>query len=127
METNYWNPVTREYGTITITPTNGMFKGHRNTYCYKCRNQDGKKVAGIVGTFEDAERRMKEHGYERIGFTDIDGCQRYTMNLDQLQSLYKRFEDFVADCPQQEYNENKSAIIAVFSLIHKHMNAETYK
>lgn len=58
---------------------------------------------------------------------DQDGSERYTMNLDQLQSLYKRFEDFVADCTKQEYTENKSAIIAVLSLIHKHMNAEIYK
>ena len=61
------------------------------------------------------------------GIIDETGCQRYTMNLGQLQSLYKQFENFVADCPQQEYNENKSAIIAVLSLIHKHMNAEIYK
>jgi len=61
------------------------------------------------------------------GFVDESGCRRYTMTLEQLQDLYKRFENFVADCTQQEYNENKSAIIAVYSLIHKHINAEIYK
>ena len=49
------------------------------------------------------------------------------MSREQLQALYKQFENFVADCPQQEYNENKSAIIAVYSLIHKHINNEIYK
>lgn len=49
------------------------------------------------------------------------------MTLEQLQALYKKFENFVADCTQEEYNENKSAIIAVYALIHKHMNAEIYK
>ena len=61
------------------------------------------------------------------GIIDETGCQRYTMTLEQLQALYKQFERFVADCPQQEYNENKSAIIAVYSLIHKHINNEIYK
>lgn len=61
------------------------------------------------------------------GIIDETGCQRYTMTLEQLQALYKQFENFVADCTQQEYNENKAAIIAVYSLIHKHINAEIYK
>lgn len=61
------------------------------------------------------------------GIIDETGCARYTMTLEQLQALYKQFENFVADCPQQEYNENKSAIIAVYSLIHKHINNEIYK
>ena len=64
---------------------------------------------------------------EQRGIIDETGCRRYTMTLEQLQALYKQFENFVADCPQQEYNENKSAIIAMFSLIHKHINAEIYK
>ena len=63
----------------------------------------------------------------QCGIVDETGCRRYTMTLPQLQALYKQFENFVADCPQQEYNENKSAIIAVYSLIHKHINAEIYK
>ena len=58
---------------------------------------------------------------------DETGCRRYTMTLDELQTLYKRFENFVADCTQEEYEENKAAIIAVYSLIHKHMNAEVFK
>lgn len=61
------------------------------------------------------------------GFVDESGCRRYTMTEQQLQALYKQFENFVADCTQQEYNENKSAIIAVYSLIHKHINNEIYK
>lgn len=61
------------------------------------------------------------------GITDETGCMRYTMTLDQLNALYKKFEDFIADCTQQEYDENKASIIAVFTLIHKHINAEMYK
>ena len=61
------------------------------------------------------------------GIIDETGCARYTMTLDKLNALYKQFEDFIADCPQQEYNENKQAITAVYSLIHKHINNEIFK
>jgi len=64
---------------------------------------------------------------EQRGIIDETGCRRYTMPLDRLQALYKQFENFVADCTQQEYNENKAAITAVYTLIHKHINAEIYK
>lgn len=64
---------------------------------------------------------------EQRGIIDETGCARYTMTLEQLQALYKQFENFVADCPQQEYNENKQAITAVYTLIHKHINNEIYK
>lgn len=64
---------------------------------------------------------------EMPGIIDESGCARYTMTLAQLQTLYKKFENFVADCTQQEYNENKAAIIAVYTLLHKHINAETLK
>lgn len=57
---------------------------------------------------------------------DEMGCARYTMSREQLQALYKQFEDFVADCTQQEYTENKQSITAVYSLIHKHINNEIY-
>lgn len=52
--------------------------------------------------------------------TDSNGAKRYTMTNDDLWKVYKRLEDFVADCTTEEYIENKSAIDAVFSLIHKH-------
>lgn len=64
---------------------------------------------------------------EQRGIIDEIGCRRYTMTLEQLQALYKQLENFVADCLQQEYNENKQAITAVYALIHKHINAEIYK
>ncbi len=59
------------------------------------------------------------------GFVDESGCRRHTMSREQLQALYKQFENFVADCTKQEYDENKESINAVYALIHKHINAET--
>ena len=64
---------------------------------------------------------------EQRGIIDETGCRRYTMTLEQLQAMYKQFENFVADCTQQEYQENKSAIIAVYTLIKKHIDAEIKK
>lgn len=59
---------------------------------------------------------------ESRGIIDEIGCARYTMTLEQLQGLYKQFENFVADCPRTEYEENKAAIISVYTLIKKHIN-----
>ena len=61
------------------------------------------------------------------GIIDENGCRRYTMTEQQLKALYKQFENFVADCTRQEYNENKQSITAVYTLIHKHINAEICK
>ena len=73
-----------------------------------------------MNTIETAKRTQR-------GIIDETGCRRYTMTLEQLQALYKQFENFVADCTQQEYDENKAAIISVYTLIHKHINTEYYK
>ena len=61
------------------------------------------------------------------GFVDESGCRRHTMTEQQLQDLYKTFENFVADCTKQEYDENKSSIIAIYTLLHKHIIAEARK
>lgn len=75
--------------------------------------------------------KMRTRPAERFiiqrGIIDETGCRRYTMQFPELQDLYKRFENFIADCTQQEYNENKAAITAVYTLIHKHINNEIYK
>jgi len=63
----------------------------------------------------------------QAGMVDESGARRYTMKLEQLQALYKQFENFVADCTKQEYEENKQAITEVYTLIHKHINNEIYK
>ena len=127
MKINYYNDVTREYGDVLVKRTNGMTKGREYTYCYRCRNERGIPVAKIVGTMDEADRAMKGYGYTRVGILDETGCMRYTMTLPELQGIYKRFENFVADCTPQEYRDNKSAIIAVYTLIKKHIDAETMK
>ena len=116
---NYWNPTTRKYATIFSYMRPGLaqffivYEGDKTWYEQK--------------SFGAAVDKLKKAGFEVMGFLDSEGCRRYTMTLAQLQALYKSVEDFIADCTQKEYNENKAAIIAVFSLIHKHINAEIYK
>ena len=61
------------------------------------------------------------------GIIDETGCARYTMTEQQLQSLYKTFENFVADCTKSEYEENKASITAIYTLIHKHIQYENTK
>ena len=101
--------------------------GKMTAYHVNYKSKSGPVTNQVCKTFEDADRIMTEQGYERMGVIDESGCRRYTMQLPELQELYKRFENFVADCTQQEYNENKAAITAVYTLIHKHINNEIYK
>lgn len=56
--------------------------------------------------------------------TDDNGAKRYTMTKEELNQLYKKIENFIADCTFQEYQENKEAINSVLSLIHKHLKYE---
>lgn len=53
--------------------------------------------------------------------TDYNKAKRYTMTKEELNQLYKKLENFIADCTFQEYQENKEAINSVLSLIHKHL------
>lgn len=64
---------------------------------------------------------------EQRGFVDESGCRRYTMTLEQLKDTYEKFVNFVVDCTQQEYDDNELAIIAIYALMHKHINVETMK
>lgn len=59
--------------------------------------------------------------------TDNNGAKRYTMSLDELRALYKKMENFIADCTLEEYMENKQSITDVLTLIHKHEQYELHK
>lgn len=120
MVTNYYNPNIREHGHVETTKHDTFFVSYY-------RNERGSMERAVARSFEEADKIMNEHGYERVGFRDESGCMRYTMTLSELQAIYKRLEKFVADCTQQECEENKQAIIAVFTLLHKHINAEASK
>lgn len=121
MSINYYNEQTRRNARVNEIRLNG-----RTAYIANYQDEHGVCCSKIRETMEAANRDMEEHGYHRKGIIDETGCARYTMRLEELQYLYTRFENFVADCTQQEYNENKAAITAVYALIHKHINNEIY-
>lgn len=43
------------------------------------------------------------------------------MERKELDNLYRRLLDFIADCSREEVEEYKDAIIGIKTLIHKHM------
>ena len=49
------------------------------------------------------------------------GAVRHAMSINDLRELYKRLENFIADCTRNEVDENRDAINGVLTLIHKRM------
>lgn len=132
-----------EHYIITVETTQTTKPGDNVNVTIKSARPDSKyaSVYSLLMYPDDSAELLARRAYahykmgtrpnERVlvqrGIIDETGCERYTMNLDQLNDLYKRLEKFVADCTQQEYNENKAAITAVYTLMHKHINNEIYK
>lgn len=119
----YYNPKNGRIGIINNIKLHG-------TDCYIADYDDEKTGCGISQikyTLKYAEAVMTAHGYTRFGVVDESGCRRYTMMLAELQDVYKKFENFVADCTVQEYKANKEHIVAVYTLLHNHINAEATK
>lgn len=98
--------------------------------CYRLimfPGDDAKELAQRAFIHYTMGTKPNEKMVINAGIIDESGCRRYTMTLAKLNALYKQFEDFIADCTEQEYKENKAAIMAIYTLMHKHINAETYK
>ena len=93
---------------------------HNERRMYRIKYGNGG-AASHAGTIEDAKRILKNGGFVP-GYYDGTAI-RYTMPMDTLQQAYKMLENFVADCTQQEYDENKQAINAVITLLHKHIQS----
>lgn len=53
--------------------------------------------------------------------TDELGAVRHAMSINDLRELYKRLENFIADCTRNEVDENRDAINGVLTLVHKRM------
>lgn len=52
---------------------------------------------------------------------DEFGAVRHAMSMNDLRELYKRLENFIADCTRNEVDENRDAINGVLTLVHKRM------
>lgn len=59
-------------------------------------------------------------------FVDELGATRHAMIDKELNELYKRLENFIADCTIEEAKENRGAFVKVETLIHQRMR-ETKK
>lgn len=47
------------------------------------------------------------------------GATRHAMSDKELNELYKRLENFIADCTIEEAKENRDAFVKVETLIHQ--------
>lgn len=49
------------------------------------------------------------------------GAVRHAMTAKELDDLYKRLENFIADCTRSEVGANRDALNKVKSMIHQRM------
>lgn len=54
-------------------------------------------------------------------FVDEVGAIRHAMSDKELNELYKRLENFIADCTRSEVDANRDALNKVQSMIHQRM------
>lgn len=59
-------------------------------------------------------------------FIDEVGAIRHAMSKVELNELYRKLENFIADCTIEEAKENRDAFVKVQTLIHQRMR-ETKK
>lgn len=59
-------------------------------------------------------------------FVDEVGAIRHAMSDKELNELYKRLENFIADCTVEEAKESRAAFVKVQTMIYQRMR-ETKK
>nr|UVX87087.1 MAG: hypothetical protein [Bacteriophage sp.] len=59
-------------------------------------------------------------------FVDEVGAIRHAMSDKELNELYKRLENFIADCTVEEAKESRDALVKVKTMIYQRMR-ETKK
>lgn len=55
---------------------------------------------------------------------DEFGSTRHLLTKEQLNDIYRRIDDFAADCTVEEYKEFREAFIQIKTLIHTRMNKQ---
>lgn len=58
-------------------------------------------------------------------FIDEVGATRHAMSDKELNELYKRLENFIADCTIEEAKENRDAFVKVQTMIYQRMRELT--
>ena len=101
------------------------------------RNNDGKEIIATeyyqmvfigrgqqskrVKTLDEADQMMANAGYTRKGFVDEHGATRHAMSRVEIETLYKKLDNFISDCTVQECERYKDALIGVKTLLHQRM------
>ena len=86
----------------------------------------GKRIA-ICDQLEDPKltNKLVKRGISDIvsvkGVLDIDGATRHLMERDDLEDLYRKIDNFIADCTRQEAEEHRNAFNEIKTLIHQRM------
>ena len=70
----------------------------------------------VERSFETIEIKT---GFLMGKFIDEVGATRHAMSDKELNELYKRLENFIADCTIEEAKENRDAFVKVETLIHQ--------
>ena len=55
------------------------------------------------------------------GFKDEQGALRHSMSREDLDELYRRLDNFIADLTYEEAEQNRDAFNAVKTIIHQRM------
>ena len=113
----YWNAEKKAYARIEVSTA-------LNRPAFYAIYEGMKKYHESFGAAYDELARA---GYEPNGIIDETGARRHCLPFDDLSDLYRRMEEFIADCTKNEYSENKAALTDVLALIHQRMNTETLK
>lgn len=102
------------YVTIKMTDGGSFVTAYRMT---RFADDDARSIAQRAMLYEASKR----------GFVDETGCRRHTMTSRELNSLYRQFERFIADCTREEYNAFRNSITDIYTMIHQRINAESIK
>lgn len=77
----------------------------------------------VERSFETIEIKT---GFLMGKFIDEVGAIRHAMSDKELNELYKRLENFIADCTVEEAKESRDALVKVKTMIYQRMR-ETKK
>ena len=108
-----------------------MFKSIYKKLCPACNNQVGRFISHCNDWWGDGSGDMLfiREGYHSVfeewasgkGFKDEQGALRHSMSRDDLDELYRRLDNFIADLTYEEAEQSRDAFNAVKTIIHQRM------
>ena len=99
--------------------------------CPAVNNQVGRYISHRNDWWGDGSADMLfiREGYHSVfeewasgkGFKDEQGALRHSMSREDLDELYRRLDNFIADLTYEEAEQNRDAFNAVKTIIHQRM------